>query len=113
MPATIKDEQLGWGYATSCCISIEYQGPLVAAPKRKEGYLNIYKCYLIDTRKEEIIRELSLVGKDEADAAAGIALTDAEKALRKKDYLEIFYDEIGSFESKRAKRIIIEKDEED
>lgn len=71
----------------------------------------VFKAFVIDAKTETLLREATVVGRDETDAATALALNEAELALRKKDYLEILWQEIGAFESRRAKPIRIEKDE--
>ena len=74
--------------------------------------MTIFECYVVDTRKEVVLRRETVVAEDEADAGTLLALTEEEKKLRRKDSLAIVMNDVGDFAKNRPQRIAMEKEEE-
>ena len=103
----------GYGFATTCNLNVSfgYEDRCSLAGKsvlRKEGYMQVFKAFLVNVKDETLIREATVVGKDEVDAATTLSLSANELVLRKKDYLEILWQDIGEFQSRRPSRVAID-----
>lgn len=71
----------------------------------------LYKVFVVDTKKLEIVSEQTVFGESEADAMSDVVLDDTAKALKKRERLAILTMEIGEFE--RFKVTHIQAEEED
>lgn len=58
----------------------------------------LYKVFVVDTKKLEIVSEQTVFGESEADAMSDVVLDDAAKMLKKRERLAILVTEIGDFE---------------
>lgn len=58
----------------------------------------LYKVFVVDTKKLEIVSEQTVFGESEADAMSDVVLSDAAKMLKKRERLAILVTEIGYFE---------------
>lgn len=67
--------------------------------------MRLYKAYIVNRATAELLDEATLIGRDKEDAALGLTLTDAQKALKADDDLEIIWQEVGAFEKREVQRI--------
>ena len=73
--------------------------------------MNLFKVYVVDTKKLVVLMEAVVCGEDEGDAMADLALTDEIKVLKKRGRIAIMADMIGTFERFRTVAVEMEKDD--
>lgn len=102
---------LGEGLATCCFVSYSFGTPDYEPIKRKErspNTMEVYEVYIIDRNRLKILRRECVLGKDEADAALQLGLTDEEKKLKARDDLALVYNPVGTFEKVARSRVRID-----
>lgn len=70
--------------------------------------MEVYEVYIIDRNRLKILRRECVLGKDEADAALQLGLTDEEKKLKARDDLALVYNPVGDFEKVARSRVRID-----
>lgn len=72
--------------------------------------MTLYKVYCVDIRHCVVTSEHTRIGKDVGDAGIGLELSEAEKALREKDELEMIWTTLGEFKKLGKQRVVIDKE---
>ena len=113
---TFTKSLLNWygNYSNCTIVSIggsPYWQPVGKINKRRE-VMTLFKVYVVDRRAGVLTSEHTLVGSDEADAALALTLTDEELKLKKRDDLDIIWQQVGTFEKRVIKSVRMEKEED-
>lgn len=105
--------EAGGMWASTCVVNYTYfgngsYGIGYDKPKRREC-MTLYKVFCVDRNVGKLTSEHTLVGNDKEDAALELVLTDAEKALKLDDDLDIIWQSVGTFEKRVVERIRMDR----
>lgn len=89
-------------YATASILT--FWPPVGYEEPKRRNRMTLYRAYVIDRFKGEVLSEHTVVGRDTGEAALNFSLTAEEKALKQKDDLEIIWQTVGQFDKVEVTR---------